>query len=1024
MDNHKKLVPKKDKFKYVASITVSMLIILLTIGIILVINFGKEESRYIAEKGVLDLRTWNKDKIIELDGEWEFYSGKLIKSEEEFNEEIKEYIKVPGSWESYLKEEGLKNGSGTYRLIIKVPEDGVYGIKSRTIRVANRIYLNGKEVAHVGNPSVNIDNLKAGSKYNIGVGSSLKEEIELIVQVTSIKYRTGGIIKSIEIGSVDSILEESNRALVLDALVVSVCLCLSLYFLLMYFQRNKDPYLVYFSGSSFFIGLNLSTMNEQILKVIYDYEFVLRTRIQILSIIMMTLCFLRFIHYFFINYSNKRITNIITRILLFTLVYTFGDPHKLEALSLGFVQTIIIVCIVISYVYMFYVVIKAMYNKKDSLGYILVISVVMCLYWIILALKIFLELDIGNTPIMLMLLIMFSVSSLMSHRLQLDYQEASNLSEKLKRDDRLKDEFLVKSSHELRMPLEIIINSIKSLLEGKKGSFNISQQEDLLLIYKETERVIRLTEDLRDASLIKKGKINLRLTSVDPYRTVEDVLEEIEMLVPYSEDIILKNQIPEGFPPLNADADKFRQIIYDLIHNAIKYTKNGEIVISASYAEGQAEIQVKDTGKGIEEKYLKDVFDIFYQNNEEGEHPPGLGLGLSIVRHLVENQGGKIKVESTYGKGSRFIFTLPLYLNNKKNNEFTVDTFTEFSSTLEEKLKNIDKSNILIIDDEISIEMALCNIINELNYNIIIASSGKKALDILKTKKIDLIILDFMLSDMCASHLCNKIREEYSMVELPILILTASRKTIDLMSAFNYGVNDFQRKPIDFEELKSRIQSLLLMKASAEKGLEKEFQYFYSQISPHFLYNTLNSIIGLSYKDSEKTRKALNNLSIYFRGKLDIHRKKGLVTLESELELVTAYLEIEEMRYGERLEIEYDIEEELKAFIPPLTLQPLAENSVYHGITHKDSGAKIKIIAKREPDGFISIIIEDNGKGMTFEKQQELLRADNKGIGFRSVVERIKILKGATLTLESKLNEGTRISIVIPEVKWDESNFS
>lgn len=1027
MDNHKKLILEKDKFKYVVSITISMLFILLTIGIILVINFGKEESRYIAKEGILDLRDWKHEngEVIKLDGEWEFYSGKLIKSKEEFNEEIREYINVPGSWESYLKDEGLKNGSGTYRLIIKVPEDGVYGIKARTIRIANRIYLNGKEVANAGNPSINRNNLKAGSRYNIGVGSSLNKEIELIVQVTSLEYRSGGIIKSIEIGSVDSIFKESNRALALDALVVSVCLCLGLYFVLIYFQRNKDPYLAYFSMSNFFMGISLSTMNEQILTLIFDYEFVLRTRIQILAMIMVTIGFLRFIHYFFIDYSNKKVTKRITGIMVLTLLFVFNNPEKSQLISFGCIQAIIIFCMAISYGYIFYILIKAMYKKKDSLEYILVITISMFSYWVLLALKTFFEFDLGNIPVMLILLLMFSVSSLTSHRLQLDYQQANDLSEKLKRDDRLKDEFLVKSSHELRMPLEVIINSIKPLLEGKKGSLNISQQEDLLLIYQKAERVIRLTEDLRDASLIKKGKINLRLTSVDPYRAIQDVLEEIEILVPYSGDLILKNQIPEGFPPLNADADKFRQIIYDLIHNSIKYTKSGEIVISASYAEGQAEIQVKDTGKGIEEKYLKEVFDIFYQNNEEGEYSQGLGLGLSIVKHLVENQGGKIKVESTYGKGSIFIFTLPLYLKNENNNEFIIDTFAELSSTLEEeKLNNIGKSNILIIDDEISSQMALCNIINELNYNTITASSGKKALDILKTKKIDLIILDFMLSDMRASQLCNKIREEYSLVELPILILTASRKTIDLMSAFNYGVNDFQRKPIDSEELKSRIKSLLLIKVSAEEGLEREFQYFYSQISPHFLYNTLNSIIGLSYKDSEETRKALNNLSIYFRGKLDLHRKKGLVTLESELELVTAYLEIEEMRYGQRLEIEYDIEEGLKAFIPPLTLQPLAENSVYHGIANKDSGAKIKIIAKREPDGFISIIIEDNGKGMTFEKQQELLRTNNKGIGFRSVVERIKILKGAKLTLESKINEGTRISIVIPEVKYDESNFN
>lgn len=1027
MLNYKKSKSKRLKTKYMISIMISTMIICIVAINIFRINFYKEESIYKAKEGILDLRDWKSEngEIIKLDGEWEFYSGKLIESKEDFNKEIKEYINVPGSWETNLKGEGLKNGSGTYRLIIKVPEDGVYGIKARTIRIANRIYLNGKEVANAGNPSINRNNLKAGSRYNIGIGTSLNQEIELIVQVTSLEYRSGGIIKSIEIGLVDSIFKESNRVLALDALVVSVCLCLSLYFLLIYFQRNKDPYLAYFSMSNFFMGISLSTMNEQILRLIFDYEFVLRTRIQILAMIMVTIGFLRFIHYFFIDYSNKKVTKRITGIMVLTLLFVFNNPEKSQPISFGRIQAIIIFCMAISYGYMFYILIKAMYKKKDSLEYILVIIISMFSYWFLLALKTFFEFDLGNIPVMLILLIMFSVSSLMSHRLQLDYQEANDLSEKLTRDDRLKDEFLVRSSHELRMPLEVIINSIKSLLEGKKGSLNISQQEDLLLIYQETERVIRLTENLSDASLIKKGKINLRLTSVDSYRTVEDVLEEIEVLVPYSEDIILKNKIPENFPLLNADADKFRQIIYDLIHNAIKYTRIGEIVISASLVEGQAEIKIRDTGKGIEEKYLKEVFNIFYQNNEEGEPSEGLGLGLSIVKHLVENQGGKIYVESIHGEGSTFIFTLPLYAKNyNEENAFTRDTFAELSSTIEYSNENLDKSNILIIDDEKSDKIILSNIISELNYNIILASSGKEALNILKTKKIDLIILDFMLQDMSSSQLCNRIRKEYSIVELPILLITASRRSINLVSAFNYGVNDFQRKPIDSEELKSRIKSLLLIKKSAQEGLEKEFQYFYSQISPHFLYNTLNSIIGLSYKDSEKTRKALHNLSIYFRGKLDLHRKKGLVTLESELELMTAYLEIEEMRFGQRLEIEYDIEEGLKAFIPPLTLQPLAENSVYHGIANKVSGGKIKVVTKKEPDGFINIIIEDNGRGMTSEKQEELLGINSKGIGFRSVIERIKILKGAKLTLESKLNEGTRISIVIPEVSYDESNFN
>ena len=281
-----------------------------------------------------------------------------------------------------------------------------------------------------------------------------------------------------------------------------------------------------------------------------------------------------------------------------------------------------------------------------------------------------------------------------------------------------------------------------------------------------------------------------------------------------------------------------------------------------------------------------------------------------------------------------------------------------------------------------------------------------------------------MVLDMTGVQLCNNIRKKYSMIELPILILTASKKTIDLMSEFNYGANDFQRKPIEAEELKSRVNSLLLIKVSAEEGLERELKYFYSQISPHFLYNTLNSIIGLSYKDAEKTRRALNNLSIYFRGKLDIHRGKGLVTLESELELVRAYLEIEKMRYGERLEIEYDIEEGLDALIPPLIVQTIVENSVYHGIVVKTKGGKIKITTKREANGFMNIVIEDNGIGMTLEKQEELLSGRSQGMGFKNVMGRIRILKNARLTLDSKIGEGTKIKIIIPEVANYENHLS
>lgn len=1030
---------RKIKTQSIISIIISIIVVIWVTIHIIALNYVDIEERYIAEKGVLDITDWNieNEGNIKLDGQWEFYPGVLLKSEEIKSnryDEIKKYADVPGSWKDYLNEDESSHGAGTYRLVIKVPEDRIYGVKTRTIRSAARIYLNGQEVAHLGNPSENKEDFKRESKYKLGTGNSLNKEIELIVQVANYDYKVGGIVKSVEFGSFESIMRANSQRRAIETLMISVCLTLCIYFLIIYSERRKEYYLLYFSGMNLFMSIYLATMNEQILDLIYDYSYNTRTTIQVISMIIVTIFLSQFVRYFFNDDSSNKIVNKISIIVFLVLGILGYRPNVAIYTYLRHLHGILLTTLIIRYVYIFYILIREIYKKSDLLEYILVITISMFLYWFTMALKILIEIDLGNIHILLILICMFGIATLMNRRLQLDYERANELSERLMRHDMLKDEFLAKASHELRTPLHIILNLTKNLLEGKKGTLNSKQQENLFFIHQEGQRLTRLVEDLLDASQIKKEEIKLRLSPIKPYEIVEDILKEMKVLIPKDKSIILKNQIPSEFPLLKADPDKFRQIVYNLVHNAIKYTRDGEIVVSASIISGQGEIRVSDTGIGIKEKYLEEVFDIFYKENEEGQGEQGLGLGLSIVKHLVENQNGKICVESLHGKGSIFKFTLPIYDGQIEQQEDIIPIeenviqsniyLEKYPKLQRENIENIGKLMVLIVDDKPLNQKVLVNIMSQLGLNTILADNGKEALDVLEKNKIDLIVLDFMLPDISGDKVCKKIRQKYSMVELPILILTASGRTIDLMNAFDYGANDFQRKPIDSEELKSRIQSLLLMKKSVEEGLEKEFQYFYSQISPHFLYNTINTIIGLSYKDSEKARIALNNLSIYFRGKLDIHREKGLVTLESELELIMAYLEIEQMRYGERLNIEYDIEEGLKAMIPPLTLQPIVENSVRHGATTKASNGTVKITARRDMEGFIKITIEDNGIGMTAEKQEEILKGNNQRIGFKNVMEKIKIIKGAKLILKSNIEKGTIVEIIIPEVGLNESNFN
>lgn len=1020
--------------KHMTSIVISLIIILLVIVNIVRINHREEDSKYIGEKGVLDLKAWDIDKeeILDLDGEWEFYSGKLIDPNENFDKETKQIVEVPGNWKTYLRDQGIDNGSGTYRLTIKVPQDKIYAIKARTIRFANRIYFNGEKISQVGNPSLNKDDFQTVSRYSLGAGKAIDNKIELVIHVTSLNYRSGGILKSLQIGSFDSMLKANNKNLALDTIIVAVFLTMGLYFLIIYFQRRKNIYLIYFTAFNFLTALYFSTMNEQLLSLIYDYKPIGRTEIQGALIILTSISFLMFVHNFFKELSNKTIIRIISGYLILVLLSSVLVKLANKPIDFIFIQKISSIGLLINYIYIFYILIKAICRKIDLSEYTLIVAVSISLYWIILFIKIFLEIDLGNTPIFLMVITMFSISALMSQQLHLDYIRASNLSERLARNNKLKDEFLIKSSHEFKRPLKSILNLTKNLLEGENGFLNTNQQKNIFQIQQESEVLNRITDDLMDASSIKNNKTKLRTAYIDSYYIVEEILKEIQVLIPYSKDIILKNNIENDFPLIKGDSDKFRQIIYDLIHNAIKYTHQGQVIISASILDEKAAFQIKDTGVGIKEKDIKEIFDIFFQANIEGTSQEGLGLGLSIVKDLVQIQGGEIKVESKYKEGSTFIFTLPLAEEKKlekayENENILNKSFEILENTIhsikENKTENQNKEKILIIDNAKIDQRPLDNIIEELDYRVIKANSGKEALEIIKREKIDLIVLDVILSDMNSMELSSQVRKEYSMGELPILILTSSTRTNDLMKAFNYGVNDFQKKPLDYEELKSRIQSLLLIKSSAEEGIEKEFQYFYSQISPHFLYNTLNSIIGLSYNDTEKTRQALNNLSVYLRGKLDIHRKKGFVTLESELELVIAYLEIEELRYGERLKVIYDIDGVLEGEIPPLTLQPIVENAIHHGVSAISNGT-IEVKTQKEDYDLISITIKDNGKGMTEKEQEELLKGNGQGIGFKNVMERIKLLKGASLKLTSVLGQGTQVKIIIPEVKNNEDNYN
>ncbi|MEX2461581.1 MAG: histidine kinase [Paenibacillaceae bacterium] len=197
---------------------------------------------------------------------------------------------------------------------------------------------------------------------------------------------------------------------------------------------------------------------------------------------------------------------------------------------------------------------------------------------------------------------------------------------------------------------------------------------------------------------------------------------------------------------------------------------------------------------------------------------------------------------------------------------------------------------------------------------------------------------------------------------------------------------------------------------------DAEIAFLRSQIKPHFLYNTLNSIAELCIKEPNKAEELTLDLSQYLRSSFDFKQLDSLTTLENELELVKAYINIEKARFGARLSVEYDVDANLDIGIPSLILQPLVENAIRHGLMSSLRGGTVKISVKKEADAVVSFTVEDNGCGMSETKREEILKPDmnKKGVGLWNISQRIKLLYGNSLRIESAEGIGTKVCFDIP----------
>jgi len=432
-------------------------------------------------------------------------------------------------------------------------------------------------------------------------------------------------------------------------------------------------------------------------------------------------------------------------------------------------------------------------------------------------------------------------------QLHASYATLESKNEELQQLDKLKDEFLANTSHELRTPLHGIIGIAESLLDGATGQLPQQTRSNLVMIVGSGHRLSNLVNDILDFSKLRHKNLELQIKPLNMQAITEVVLTLSQPLVG-KKTLQLVNLISPDLPPVAVDENRIQQIMHNLVGNAIKFTENGCIEVSAKVVEeekgsgasveenngkGLLEITVSDTGTGIGADKIDKIFEFFEQaDGSTARQYGGTGLGLAITKQLIELHSGQIRVESTVGVGSQIIFTLPIA--KKKATSLTTQLPSLSHETLVINLQQFDDPNkdlestqvgatnecspdghfnIMIVDDEPVNHQVLINILSLCNYTITPASSGFEALDILENGLMpDLILLDVMMPRMTGYEVTREIRKTYTMNELPILLLTAKNQILDLVTGLESGANDYITKPIAKEELLARIKTHLHLK--------------------------------------------------------------------------------------------------------------------------------------------------------------------------------------------------------------------
>ncbi len=707
-----------------------------------------------------DLRThsFEENPVVDIDTTWAFYWKSLIHPTNLNDANPDTLLPFTTNWATIFEQES--KGFATYAITILLPAkhpslalDIPDFYSAYHLYVGDSLFASNGKVAHSKNEYEPkwLPLTKSLSQFRA-------DTLTLVLQVANFHHSKGGAYLSIKLGESDLLFRDRYISYGYSFILTGVLLMAGLFFLGVYLFGRREISILYFAAFSLVYSYRIIGFGSYAFHMLFpDIPWIATIRIEYTTLFLSGLLFGLYTLYLYPKETSKPMIYVLSAIsVLFTLESLFLPPSVFTQLVVPY-----FILLIFYLVLAFYVYIKAVINNRPGAIYSLISSGAI---FVVFGYEIFVYLGIFETSLFLnfagYLFFFFFQSLVHSFRYSTAMRKALHRAED---SSRAKSQFLSTMSHEIRTPLNAVIGLSGLLVDSK---LNLRQLEFAGTIKKSGENLLGIINNILDFSKIESGKLEIEEAEFNLYELIENVLDVVSSSTK-NQTIELLYSVTDEIPKfVTGDATRLQQVLTNLLANAIKFTEDGEIILSVDTERLFSEsivlrFEVKDTGIGISEDKLHRLFQSFTQVDASSTRKyGGTGLGLVISKRLVEAMGGSIWVKSDDGHGTSFFFTVPVGISRREDDFKT-------PSVLENKkvfLLDDNETNLRILQHQL--KKANLKVSTYNNPHMLLATISELG-------DYDFGILDMQMPEINGVTVAKNIRATYSSNDLPLVLLSS-----------------------------------------------------------------------------------------------------------------------------------------------------------------------------------------------------------------------------------------------------------